>query len=481
MSPTQIAVGTLVVLALVALAALCYLLLDVLLLVFLGIVVASALQPWHVRLCAWGIPKGASVLLIYLLFLVGLVTLGVLVAPVVTDEVSSFGASVPDTYARLRTTLTESRAAPLRLIAERLPPFEKLAQGFDGASSTVVREFFGFTSTVVGLLAYLLSILAIAFYWTMELPRVERLVLSFVPVGRRTHALTMWHEIEFKLGAFMRAQGIAMVTIGVASAIGYAVIGLPNVLVLGVLAGLLEAVPLAGPVLAALPAVLVAFPIGLAKVLWVIGLATLLQVFENNVLMPRLMSHSVGVSALVGLVAVLAFGTLYGIPGVFIAIPLMAVIQVLLDRMLINVEPVTEVPIGASPWVEVAARVRGLRQQVRARLRARDTRMGIDPDSADHVVDARDQQIEGAVERVEKMINVAQDSGAPIAQVIATTQVPAGPIDVAERSSIVERLDEATRQIRGAVEEVDVMVTAAQEPDPADSPDAERTRAAKKA
>jgi hypothetical protein len=262
-------------------------------------------------------------------------------------------------------------------------------------------------------LGVLLSILAIAFYWTMELPRVERLVLSFIPVGQRTHALTIWHEIEFKLGAFMRAQGIAMLAIGVASAIGYAAIGLPNVLVLGVLAGLLEAVPLVGPVLAALPAILVALPLGLAEVLCVVGVATLLQVVENNVLMPRLMSHAVGVSALVGLVAVLAFGTLYGVLGVFMAIPLAAVIQVLLDRIVINVEP-TEVPSGpgSSLWADLGARARGLRQQVRARLRARDTRMGIDPESADHVVDARDQQIEGAVERVEKMITVAQDSGA---------------------------------------------------------------------
>jgi predicted PurR-regulated permease PerM len=108
MSTRQIAAATVVVLAIVALAAVGYLLIDILLLVFLGIVVAAALQPWHVRLCRWGVPKGAAVLLIYLLFLVSLVALGVLVAPVVADEISSFGASLPDAYARLRSTLAES-------------------------------------------------------------------------------------------------------------------------------------------------------------------------------------------------------------------------------------------------------------------------------------------------------------------------------------------------------------------------------------
>jgi predicted PurR-regulated permease PerM len=541
MSTKQVATTTVMVLAIVALAALCYLLIDILLLVFLGIVVAAALQPWHVRLCGLGVPKGAAVLLIYLLFFAGLIALGILVAPVVADEISAFGASLPDAYTRFRSTLAESQMAPLRLIAGRLPPFDRLAPGLEGVSSSVFQGLFGLTSTVVGVFAYLLSILAIAFYWTMELPRVERLILSFVPVGRRTHVLTIWHEIESKLGAFIRAQGIAMLVIGVASAAGYAAIGLPNVLVLGVLAGLLEAVPLIGPVLAALPAVLVALPLGMAEVLWVIGLATLLQVVENNVLMPRLMSQAVGVSSLVGLVAVLAFGTLYGVLGVFLAIPLAAVIQVLLDRILINVEPVAEVAAGpgTSPWEELGARVRDLRQQVRARLRARDTRMGIDPAIADHVVDAQDQEIEGAVERVEKMISVAEDSGAaldpaehaalveqiqdaaqnieraggdagdsaeprettievPLAslsavsdqvgggierveRVITTTRESPGPIEGAERTTIVEKLDEATRQIKGAVEDVDSLVAAARderenEPDASDTASTTSTR-----
>ncbi len=120
------------------------------------------------------------------------------------------------------------------------------------------------------------------------------------------------------------------------------------------------------------------------------------------------MHHAVGVSALVGLLAVLAFGTLYGILGVLIAIPMTAVIQVLLDTMVVNAEPVAE-PAGlvGSPWEDLRARVRALRQQARVRLRARTSRMGIDPATADHVVDAVDQQIEVAVARVEQLISVA--------------------------------------------------------------------------
>ena len=134
----------------------------------------------------------------------------------------------------------------------------------------------------------------------MEVPRVERLILSLFTVTRRPQVLNTRHEIEFKLGAYIRGQGLAMLIIGAASAIDYVLIGLPNVLVLAVLAGLFEAVPLIGPILAAVPAVLVALPLGVTAVLLVIGFSVLLQVFENNFLIPRIMSHAVGISTLVG-------------------------------------------------------------------------------------------------------------------------------------------------------------------------------------
>ena len=299
--------------------------------------------------------------------------------------------------------------------------------------------------------------LVVGFYWTMEVPRLERLLLSFFPVARRPQVLSIWHEIEFKLGAFIRGQGLAMLAIGVASGLGYFLIGLPNVLVLAVLAGLLEAVPLIGPILAAVPAILVALPLGLTTVLLVIGFSALLQFVENNWLIPRLMSHAVGVSALVALVAVLAFGTLYGVVGVFIAIPLAAVLQVLLDRMVINVEPVPEASgVTAAPLAGLRARVQALRQQMRARLRERDTRMGIDAQTPDHVVDAADQYIEQAVERVEQMMTAAQDT--------------AGPLDAEGRATIVEGLQEATQSIEQAVDRVDTLMTAVQESAEANGP-----------
>jgi hypothetical protein len=274
--------------------------------------------------------------------------------------------------------------------------------------------------------------------------------LSLLAVERRPRVLNIWHEIESKLGGFMRGQGLAMLAIGAASTIGYALIGLPNVLALGVLAGVLEAVPLIGPVLAVVPAVLIALPLGLNTVLLVVGLGVVLQVTENNVLIPRIMYRAVGVSALVGLLAVLAFGTLYGVLGILIAIPMAAVIQVLLESVLVDAEPAGEPQrLVGSPWASLRTRVRALGQQARVRLRARKSRMGIDPGTADHVVDAVDQQIEEVVARVEKIMSVAEQNTEPMA--------------AEERAAIVAKLHGATEGIEHAVERGDMIAATAEE------------------
>jgi predicted PurR-regulated permease PerM len=440
-----IAAATAVVIGMVAAAAVAYLLLDILLLLFVGIVVATALQPWHLVLCRWGVPKGLAVLLIYLFLLVGLVLIVLAVGPVLVGQIDTFAAEMPRTYADVRAYLQHSATTPFHLIGQQLPPFERLTRTFPDVAPRLYQGALGATASIVRLPVYFVSVLAVGFYWTMEVPRFERLLLSLLAVERRPRTLNIWHEIESKLGGFMRAQGLVMLSVGAASAVGYALIGLPNVLALAVLAGLLEAMPLIGPLLAVAPAVLVALPFGAHTVFLVIGLAMLLQLVESNVLIPHIMHRAIGVSALVGLLAILAFGTLYGIVGVFVAIPMIAVIQVLLDTIVVNAEPVAEpVGLGGSPWDDLRARTMALRQQARVRLRARTSRMGIDPATADHVVDAVDQQIEVTVARVERLISVAEETSKPLT--------------IAAQAAIVEKLQGAAEQIEQAIEHVVTIV-----------------------
>jgi predicted PurR-regulated permease PerM len=447
---SRIVLITMAVLGTVAAAVLAYLLLDLLLLLFLGIIVAAAVQPLHVRLCRAGIPEGPALVLVFLPFLMAIGTICFIVGPSLVEELSGFVAGIPDIYANFRVELRDNSSALLRLVGRRMPSFDQLMRSAPSLSPDVFQGALQFTSGVLVVFAYFVTVLAVAFYWTLELPRIERLFLSLLPVARRARALTIWHEIESKLGAFVRGQAMLMLIIGIASAIGYALIGLPNVAVLGLLAGLLEAVPVAGPILAAVPAVIVAMPLGSTTVALTIGLAILLQGIENNILVPRIMSKATGTSALIGLLAVLGFGILYGILGVVIAIPVTAVAQVVLDRVLMDAEPIEEtVATAQAPEDVLRGRVRALQNQVRKRLRQRDSRMGIDPESPDHLVDAFDQRLETAIERIDRIL-AARDAGSTTAS--------------AERSEIIAALHSATEQLEEALKQFDAQTSVAEGP-----------------
>ena len=175
----RIAAATAVVIGMVAVAALAYLLLDILLLLFIGIVVAAALQPWHVMLCRWGVPKGLAVLLIYLLFFIGLVLIALVVGPVLIEQIGTFAADVPETYATLRSRLQASATGPFHLLGQRLPHVRALDATL--VSPQLYQGAVGVTTSIVKLFAYFVTVLAIAFYWTMEVPRFERLTTVAAP------------------------------------------------------------------------------------------------------------------------------------------------------------------------------------------------------------------------------------------------------------------------------------------------------------
>src|SRR5262249_232038 len=147
-------------------------------------------------------------------------------------------------------------------------------------------------------------------------------------------------------------------------------------------------------------------------------------------------------SALVSLVAILAFGSAYGILGVFIAVPLAAVVQVVLDHFVLDTVP--EVPAAeAPPLATLRSHAPPLRHRIRLRLPGRDLRLGLDPAAREEVVDAVDQQLEEAVERIAGLIHQAQSAGR------AT--------DSEERSGILAALQGALQRLESAVARVDAV------------------------
>lgn len=305
---------------------------DVLLLVFIAILLGAALEPVVGAMRGrFGISRGPAILIVYVLFLAAVVAISVLVVPTAVVQLSSALSNLPGFITQIRawtdTLQPEAVAKGLgSLLDAAEAPFRP---GPAPDPETIVDA-----SVVVGqAAAAVVTLLALVFFWLTERPRLQRYALAFLPADRRGGTRDAWNEIESRLGLWVRGQLTLMATIGVATGIAYTVIGLPAALLLALIAALMEVIPIVGPLLGAVPAVLIATTISTETALLTMGIYLLLQIIEGNVLVPIVMRNSVGLSPFLVLLSLLLGGTAGGVLGAIVAVPIVAAMTVVLERL----------------------------------------------------------------------------------------------------------------------------------------------------
>jgi predicted PurR-regulated permease PerM len=176
------------------------------------------------------------------------------------------------------------------------------------------------------------TVLIISYYYLMEKEWIRRLALSAATPETRVRVSRIWDEVELKVGDWLRGQLTLCLVIGVTATIGYGLMGISFWPLLGLWAGITEIIPILGPWLGGIPAVIIALTQGWEKALLVIGFVVLLQLTENAILVPRVMRGAVGLTPLTVFIAILAGTEFAGVAGALLAIPVAAVIQVLLSN-----------------------------------------------------------------------------------------------------------------------------------------------------
>jgi predicted PurR-regulated permease PerM len=258
--------------------------------------------------------------------------------PNVVAQAASFTAALPDRLEQLRLytdTLRPTAAATLvgvmldNAIRTLQTPQEPAQDQIVQAGTTAAHTLFSFVTVFV-----------LAYYWLVERASIKRVVLRAVPVRHARGINTVWMEVEEKLGGWVRGQLILMLAVGTMATAGYLVLGLPSPALLGVIAGLCEIIPMVGPFLAFAPAVLVALAVAdPTRALLVVVYALIIQQIESNVLVPRVMGSTVGISPLTVLIGILIGAALAGLPGAFLAVPIAGALQVVLAHSLHSEDP----------------------------------------------------------------------------------------------------------------------------------------------
>ncbi|HET7515205.1 MAG TPA: AI-2E family transporter [Gaiella sp.] len=306
-------------------------------LLFVAIILSAALRPGVEWLAAHRVPRGLGVVLHYAA-LVAVIAVGLwFVVPAATGQVET---ALGDGHALRREARQSTGIKHDILIAldRKLSDLPAGSQLIDPAVEYGRKAFEGIVATFF--------VLAASAYWIVERDRAVGVVCSLLPRPKRKPVRDTWDLIELRLGAFVRGQAVLVALVATVLSAAFWAIGLPYWLLVGVFAGVVEIVPVIGP----LAAGVVAIGVGLSQSVHLAVLAGIVVVgvrlLEDYVVLPRVLGHSVGLSPLVVLVSVTTVGLVLGGFAVILAVPLASILVTLIDIVVRDKDPAEE-PVPA--------------------------------------------------------------------------------------------------------------------------------------
>ncbi len=311
----------------IGMLALLWLLVRPLTLLLIAIVIAQVLTPIVGRLERW-LPRGIAIVLVYLVLVLIVGAIGALVLPPLIAEGQSLVINAPELVSRSRKWLDgidpESANRVTAAVQSAIDRF---------SDALLSLPFTLFSSIIDVILVFFMSV-----YWLIATPALSRFALSLFPPEHRRRADHVMDAMGETMGGYVRATAINGVIIGVMTYVGLLVIGVEYALVLAVLAGLGEFLPVVGPIIAAIPAITIALLVSPQQAIVVTIFFIVLQQLESNLLVPLIMRHQADIPPLLSLFALLAGSSLGGLLGALIAIPLTGALRILVIQVLAPAE-----------------------------------------------------------------------------------------------------------------------------------------------
>jgi predicted PurR-regulated permease PerM len=330
-------VATLVAVTVVALALALWKLKIVIALVFLGFIVAAAMRPGVDRLAEHHVPRPLGVALHYLALAGAIGLLLWLVVPRAINQVDEAIGGVPTSQQELKQKARHSTGIKHEFFVGLQKRLKRLP-----SASSVVHGAVTIGTKALAAIVGIFFVLATAAYWIFERERAIGFVSSLLPRRHRRLVWDTWELIDAKLGAYVRGTLLLIAFVATVLSLAFWAIGLPFWLLLGIFAGVVEIVPVIGPLIAGTAAVGVGLTDSWQVALYAVIAVAGVRLFEDYVVIPRVMGHVTGLSPLLVLVSVSAVGLLFGGFYVLMATPFVALIATLVDVIVRDRDPAEE-------------------------------------------------------------------------------------------------------------------------------------------
>jgi predicted PurR-regulated permease PerM len=332
------ATATLVAVAIVVVALALWKIRIVIALLFFGFVIASAMRPsveWLHRRA--GIPRSVGVVIHYLCFLAAFGLFLYLIVPVAITQIDHAIGEVPTSRSQLHSAAVHSHGIRHEILNALDKRLHQLPSG-----TSLLHPAITVTRTLFEILVGVLFMFAVGAYWIFERDSAISLLQSLLPRKHRRVTRDTWVLIDMKLGAFVRGQFLLVIIVATLLSFAFWLDGEPYWLLIGTFAGIVELVPIVGPLTAGAVAIGAGLTVSWAVALGA-GIAVLvLRQMQDYIIAPRVMGHAVGLSPLFVLVSVVTVGYLLGPIWVLIATPIAAVVATLVDVVVRGRDPAEE-------------------------------------------------------------------------------------------------------------------------------------------
>lgn len=365
--------------------------------VALALVIVYLLNPSVGWLARRGAPRGLATGIAYLVVLGGLAAFVTAASPLLFSQVRELGTRIPEISQGLEETVNRSLlglGVDLRVTLD--PQSEQVQATIQEFLANEQGQFASLLRGAGEVLTSLLHVLLVvvfapilAFYLLADLPRISAGIRGLFPPDARAEFVEVVRRIGATVGAYFRAQLAVAVFVGVATALGLALVGLPFWAVVGGVAGAFNLIPLIGPFVGGLLGVVVALTVGtgVGQAVAVVAVMVVVQQIDNHVVTPNIVARTVRLHPVTVILGLTVAGSLFGILGMFVAVPVIATVKLLLLWLLVTRVPAMahlageEVSVlrddSARPADErvegsLAAMGRDLRDAVRGRRRSAD-------------------------------------------------------------------------------------------------------------
>lgn len=309
-----------------------YLVRDVLLMVFISLIIAAAIDGPVDWLARHRVRRPLGTLIIYLFIAILLVAFIAWALPPLAGQLKSLASFSPDYLNKLVADFSIFHQKLGADYAQKL--LGDLSSQLYGATDNI----FGTAVNIFGGLFSAVVIIVMSFYLVVQDKGIKRFLSSVTPLEHRPYVSSLAERIQTKLGRWLRGQLLTMLAVAILVFIGLFFLKVEFALILAVLAGFLEIIPYVGPFLAGLTAVSLAFLQSPVLALLVLILFLAVHQIEGYILIPQIMKRAVGLNPLVVIISMIIGGKLYGVLGVVVAVPLVAIASVFLGDIFLREE-----------------------------------------------------------------------------------------------------------------------------------------------